>query len=475
MATSASSGEEAYEDYASAVYYQSQDKIRPPSPMVADNVFSDQTITEARGGTTEEEEEWLTIPKKVRSNQRKPKRPRISTINDSPVKQQGLTIIVEGIQSNVAKINPIKRAKFLNENIGQVQKIERGKHNLKIICKNHQQAEKLKSMTEFAGIAVKADRYDPDKKKRKGVIKVSTEVEEEELLEVLKKDKVTEVKRFKKRIDGELKNTPSVLLTFERREVPTELYFAYESYEVFDYAPPPPRCYKCQMFGHVADSCKNKVRCVRCGEGHSYNDCPNKETRKCCRCNQNHSAAYLGCNSYKDAVKINTIKQNEKISYAQATKKFHTKAEHIPEQASDPAPLKKEEQSIPQQRSKDKPKPQRTIQKQKSGRANTFTFGKDQTSTPIASRDEIYPTASPVPSGEEYIGNDHIKSINPKANFTMTGIDFLAFICFVINNLEHEHTHSNRIRLVVEAAKSCLGITNILPQMIHERLATSNE
>ncbi|XP_041477928.1 uncharacterized protein LOC121425900 [Lytechinus variegatus] len=391
MATSASSGEEAYEDYASAIYYQSQERISPPSPMVADReVFSDQTITEARENTTEEEGEWYTIPKKVRSSQRKPKRARISTINDSPVKQQGLTIIIEGIESNVVKINPIKRAKFLNENVGQVQKIERGRNDLKIMCKNQQQAEKLRSMTEFAGIAIKADWYDPDKKKRKGVIKVSTDIEDEELLEVLKKDKVIGVKRFKKRIDGELQNTPSVLLTFERREVPKELYFAYERYEVFDYVPPPPRCFKCQMFGHVADSCKNKVRCVRCGEGHSYDDCPNKETRKCCRCKQNHSAAYLGCTSYKEAVKINSIKQNEKISYAEATKKFHTvKAEPISAQAQATvqAPSQKEERNTPSQRRTGKPKPQRISHKSKNGNASPFIFGKDQTSTPMAFRD----------------------------------------------------------------------------------------
>ena len=191
------------------------------------------------------------------------------------------------------KLNPIKRAKFLHDNIGEIHSIERGRQNLKITCKNQIQADKLKAMTELAGIAIKAEVFDPDKKKKKGVIRVSTDVEDEELLEFLKKDNVIAVRRFKKRIDGELKKTPSVLVTFERREVPKELYFAYECYKVFEYVPPVPRCYKCQTFGHIADSCKNKVRCVRCGEGHSYNECPNKESPKCCRCNENHSAAYL--------------------------------------------------------------------------------------------------------------------------------------------------------------------------------------
>ena len=90
MTTSASLGEEAYEDFGSALCNESQGEggIRPSSPMATENVFSDHTIPEVRRETTEDEE-WLTIPKRAsnrsRTNQRK-KRARTSTINDSPVK-----------------------------------------------------------------------------------------------------------------------------------------------------------------------------------------------------------------------------------------------------------------------------------------------------------------------------------------------------------------------------------------------------
>ena len=225
------------------------------------------------------------------------------------------------------------------------------------------------------------------------------------------------------------------------------------------------------MFGHIAEVCNNKVRCVRCGGDHSFNDCANKETPKCCRCNKNHSAAYLGCTKYKDAVKIRTIKQNEKITYAEATKKFHRTKDPIPAQ-----PEGNKEFNNPTAPTAEKPKPPRLIPKQSGRRHTQFDLNTEQTgrNTPTTTEKpksaDFYPTASPVTSAEEY----YIDKIPKRTdlNITINSLDFLAFIVFVINNLEHETTNSNRIRLVVEAAKSCLGVDTIHPQMIHQRLST---
>ena len=37
------------------------------------------------------------------------------------------------------------------------------------------------------------------------------------------------------------------------------------------------QCYNCQNFGHSAKTCKAKIKCVICGEGHSHKGCPNRE------------------------------------------------------------------------------------------------------------------------------------------------------------------------------------------------------
>ena len=38
------------------------------------------------------------------------------------------------------------------------------------------------------------------------------------------------------------------------------------------------QCYNCQNFGHSAKTCKAKIKCVICGEGHSHKGCPNRKT-----------------------------------------------------------------------------------------------------------------------------------------------------------------------------------------------------
>ena len=43
-------------------------------------------------------------------------------------------------------------------------------------------------------------------------------------------------------------------------------------------------CFNCQGLGHVAHMCNKKAKCVRCGESHKLNQCPNTHTLKCANC-----------------------------------------------------------------------------------------------------------------------------------------------------------------------------------------------
>ena len=174
MATvSASSGEEAYEDFATAIYSTSQDVAGPSitpnmdSSNVFDNRMGNETVTD-KGDTTDDDNWQTCIPKtKSKSNQRN-KRPRTSTISDYPESNHLERIVtVEGVETNIAKLNPVRMAKFLHEKIGHVQNVERDRLSLKITCKEARQAEQLKTLTEFAGIAVKVSQYDPDKRRKK--------------------------------------------------------------------------------------------------------------------------------------------------------------------------------------------------------------------------------------------------------------------------------------------------------------------
>jgi len=56
------------------------------------------------------------------------------------------------------------------------------------------------------------------------------------------------------------------------------------------------QCYRCQGFWHIAANCHHMPRCVRCGEGHSVEQCTRpRNDPVCCHCNGPHHAAYRQC------------------------------------------------------------------------------------------------------------------------------------------------------------------------------------
>ncbi|CAH1987318.1 unnamed protein product [Acanthoscelides obtectus] len=56
------------------------------------------------------------------------------------------------------------------------------------------------------------------------------------------------------------------------------------------------QCYKCQGFWHTANTCKQNIRCVRCGEEHSVEHCNRPKSYPiCCNCKGHHHAAYKLC------------------------------------------------------------------------------------------------------------------------------------------------------------------------------------
>ena len=59
--------------------------------------------------------------------------------------------------------------------------------------------------------------------------------------------------------------------------------------EEFRITPSIQQCFKCQGFGHKAQNCTKKQKCVVCGKAHSHKNCPNKDqkTLKCANCRQN--------------------------------------------------------------------------------------------------------------------------------------------------------------------------------------------
>ncbi|XP_034475519.1 uncharacterized protein LOC117782608 [Drosophila innubila] len=66
------------------------------------------------------------------------------------------------------------------------------------------------------------------------------------------------------------------------------------------------QCFRCQKFGHKQIECTQpEFTCFKCAGTHKYIDCPKPRSveGKCANCGGNHIAAFMGCSSYKEAIR----------------------------------------------------------------------------------------------------------------------------------------------------------------------------
>ena len=76
---------------------------------------------------------------------------------------------------------------------------------------------------------------------------------------------VKDVKRMTR--DAEKKESERVVVEFDAKTIPKEIYFRFVKYSVREFVPKPIRCFNCQEYGHISSRCKGKRRCARCGRG----------------------------------------------------------------------------------------------------------------------------------------------------------------------------------------------------------------
>ncbi|XP_030837430.1 uncharacterized protein LOC115922547 [Strongylocentrotus purpuratus] len=293
------------------------------------------------GESLDHRDDWRKIDRS--SKKRRRAASSSPTVTQNPTKEETnymVTVKATEEGKNICSLNPVKIVEEINKTIGEIKKIKKVNATIIITCTNKEQMTKALKITELVKLHVTCVTYQTKSKTCKGVIhNVDITIPEEDLFHLLKDQQVCYVKRFRKRTNGTLAPTPSVLLSFNNESKPTKVNFLYESYTVDTYNPPVVRCHKCQLFGHVQKYCKKEIRCVRCGEKHAFEQCQKKEEPKCFRCNQNHSAAYKGCTFYKTAQSIQTIKIKKQLTYAQATQEFKRQPIPIqPRQTNNPSP-----------------------------------------------------------------------------------------------------------------------------------------
>lgn len=294
-------------------------------------------IMECSGGhMAEKEEGWKIEEKRKKSNKRKKERngSGSSGATDSEEgeggqkasqdKQVNMVVRFEG-EGGVKKIDPLKLTKIIRGQVGEVKYAKvLADGNLLIGCNSEQQVKNAKEMTRVEKVRVARVVRVGEKRDEgcKGIISgIPVSVGMTELVENLQIRNKT-VKSARRMTKGsEKKETETVMVEFEAKVLPQELFFGFMKYDVRAFISKPMRCYRCQEFGHIAKACKGKVRCARCSGQHEYGKCGEGVKPKCCHCGGDHSAAYWGCEIMKREVEVQQVRMKEKVSYAEAVKK----------------------------------------------------------------------------------------------------------------------------------------------------------
>ena len=153
---------------------------------------------------------------------------------------------------------------------------------------------------------------------------------EDRIVEYLRPQGVTRCKRLKIKKDGKTVETNTLLLTFNRVNVPKSLKIFYRVVPVDVYVPNPLRCFNCQRFGHHENSCSEDPGsvCENCGaDGHAHHTSQCKHPTKCINCGKDHLPKSNTCEVWLKEKAIMKLKVTNNISYLEAKKLHENKTE----------------------------------------------------------------------------------------------------------------------------------------------------
>ena len=180
------------------------------------------------------------------------------------------------------------------------------------------QAENALKMQNWIGVPIKVT---PHRwlNSCKGVIRCRDlrDCSDEEVLEALHHEGVTQLKHIHTKKNGTTIPTNTFVVTFNKSVLPKSVKAAYLQIAVEPFIPNPLRCFNCQKFGHGTSSCNHKPVCVRCGvEDHCETDC--HEQPRCINCSGPHPAFSRDCPEWIRQRAIIQIKTEKNLSFGEA-------------------------------------------------------------------------------------------------------------------------------------------------------------
>lgn len=223
--------------------------------------------------------------------------------------------------------SPIIIGKTVEQMVGtqEARKIDASKENrgTKYLLRTYSRstADKLLSITELIDgtpvlVSVHASLntvqgvvYEPD----------SVNDSEDDILEHLKPQGVTKVRRIQKRVNGALRNTPLLVLSLKGAVLPQCIYIGLLRLKLRTYYPSPLLCYNCGEYGHPKKFCKEVSTCLRCSQKRHTTEgeqCQNPAF--CLHCKENHPITSRDCSVYQQETEIIQVKTDNRISFGEA-------------------------------------------------------------------------------------------------------------------------------------------------------------
>ena len=216
-----------------------------------------------------------------------------------------LFLIQKAIQSVVGEPKTIKKLK---------------PGELLIELQSNLQTSKLKKLSQLANIPIIVSAHKTLNSCRGVISETDLQyISDEEILENLKDQNVTNVQRIVISKENKKINTKHLILTFASTNLPKTIKAGYLQCSVRPYIPNPLRCFKCQRFGHSKTSCRGTLTCSRCSAvGHESVDC--NEPYHCVNCKGDHPSYSRTCEKWKFEKEIQTVRTKQGISYPEARK-----------------------------------------------------------------------------------------------------------------------------------------------------------
>ena len=255
------------------------------------------------------------------------KRKLSSSLNEDQQKEKYTVGMIAVSQANGLFSDPHEVGNIIagTDGVGEIRSVRITRSGMVIIdCKTKQQMKQVLRIDEWDDKSVKCFRLGA-KARKKGVISGVPH----SVMDLAFKDieGVCEARRMMKRSrDGEWQESMSICLTFEG-ELPARVYQDYVCYRVRPFEAAPLRCFSCQEYGHVAVVCRAQRRCGNCGKAECVKRRCEKEltTPKCIHCEGEHHAGSLKCPRRIKEGKVDQIRRQGRMSYADAVKKLEEK------------------------------------------------------------------------------------------------------------------------------------------------------